>query len=56
MSGTQPNEKRRRPMITVTLSREAIERLDEMARRTGRTRSATIEALVRDAEMPRARS
>lgn len=52
--GRQPR-RRLRPMIAVTLSPEAIERLDEMARRTGTSRSGAIEALVRAATMPRAR-
>jgi predicted transcriptional regulator len=49
MSGTQKNAARKRPMVTVTLSPEAVERLDEIARRSGSTRSATVEALVRAA-------
>jgi predicted transcriptional regulator len=53
MSGTQTNSQRKRPMITLTLSPDAVERLDEIAKRTGRTRSATVEGMVRAAEMPR---
>lgn len=46
---------RKRPIVQITLSPEARERLDELARRTGRTRSAMVEDLVRDAAMPRER-
>jgi Ribbon-helix-helix protein, copG family len=41
--------------VTITLGHDALRRLDEMARRSGRNRSAQIAELVRAAEMPRAR-
>lgn len=44
---------RTRPAKLVTMSPEAWERVDEIARRTGATRSATLEAIVRAATMPR---
>ena len=40
---------RRRPLLHLSLSPDAIERLTEMATRCGETR----ERLIRDAEMPR---
>lgn len=55
MSGTQPNAKRTRPMMMVTLAPDAIDRLRQIAERTGRSRSAVIEALIREAPMPRGR-
>lgn len=42
------NEKRARPMVTITLSRQAIEMLDAMAEAYGQSRSATVERLVRE--------
>jgi hypothetical protein len=45
--------KRRRPIVNVTISPEAIARLDEMAIRSGQSRSAAIERLIRQAPMPR---
>lgn len=53
VSGTQKNAARKRPMVTLTLSKDAVVRLDQIARRSGSTRSATVEALVRAAKMPR---
>jgi predicted transcriptional regulator len=50
---TFPRHKRRRRGVEITLSPEAISRLDEIARRLGTTRSAAVERLVRGAEMPR---
>jgi metal-responsive CopG/Arc/MetJ family transcriptional regulator len=47
--------KRQRPIINVTLSPEAITRLDEIATRRGESRSAAVERLVREAVMPRAK-
>lgn len=44
---------RKRPVVQLTLSDEARERLDEMATRCGETRSGMVERLVREAEMPR---
>ncbi len=46
---------RKRPVVQLTLSPNAIARLDEMATRCGETRSGMVERLVRDAEMPRPR-
>jgi hypothetical protein len=47
---------RKRPVVQLTLSPEAIARLDEMATRCGETRSGMVERLVQDAEMPRPKS
>lgn len=47
---------RKRPVVQITLSIEARERLDEMATRCGETRSGMVERLVRSAEMPRPRT
>jgi len=44
---------RRRPVVQLTLSDEARQRLDEMATRCGETRSGMVERLIREAEMPR---
>lgn len=44
---------RRRPLVHITLSPDAIARLDEMATRCGETRSGMVEKLVRETEMPR---
>jgi hypothetical protein len=44
---------RKRPPVTLTLSTEARDRLDEMATRCGETRSGMVEKLVRETEMPR---
>ena len=43
---------RRRPLLHLSLSPDAIARLTEMATRCGETRSGMVERLVRDAEMP----
>lgn len=51
MSGTQPNDKRRRPMVTITLSVEALARLDEIARERGQSRSGAVEQLIRNARL-----
>jgi metal-responsive CopG/Arc/MetJ family transcriptional regulator len=54
MSGpTIPRSQRHRRAVEVTLSPEALDRLDEIARRSGTSRSGAVEALVRAAEMPR---
>jgi len=50
----KPTWTRKRPMVRLTLSPEAWERLGEIASRTGRSRSAVVEELVREAAMPRA--
>jgi hypothetical protein len=46
---------RRRPVVQLTMSPDAIARLDEMAERNGETRSGMAERLVREAHMPRAK-
>ena len=48
-----PRGPRHRPMMTVTLSPEAIEMLDSLAAGNGQSKSATIEALVRRAAKAR---
>lgn len=53
MSGTQPNEKRRRKMYSITLDDDEVKRLDEIAARWGTNRSAAIARLVREATLPR---
>jgi hypothetical protein len=44
---------RKRPLVHLSLSHDAIARLAEIATRCGETRSGVVERLVRDAEMPR---
>jgi hypothetical protein len=44
---------RKRPLVHLSLSPEALARLAEIATRCGETRSGVVERLVRDAEMPR---
>ncbi len=44
---------RKRPLVHLSLSPDAIARLSEIATRCGESRSAVVERLVRDAEMPR---
>lgn len=44
---------RKRPLLHLSLSPDAIARLTEMATRCGETRSGMVERLIRDAEMPR---
>jgi Ribbon-helix-helix protein, copG family len=44
---TTPNAGRRRPMVTITLSPEALARLDALAAKRGQTRSGAIEAMIR---------
>ena len=44
---------RRRPLVHLSLSPDAIARLDEIAARHGESRSGMVERLVRQAEMPR---
>jgi predicted transcriptional regulator len=48
---TTPNEKRARPMVTITLSPEAIAKLDQIARERKLTRSGAVEAWVRSARL-----
>lgn len=52
MAGTQANEDRRRKMVTITLSPEALARLDELAESRGTSRSGAVEQLVRNARTP----
>ena len=47
---------RNRPLVHLSLSPDAIARLQEIATRCGESRSAVVERLVRDAEMPRSRT
>ena len=44
---------RKRPLVHLSLSPDAIARLDEIATRHGESRSGMVERLVREAEMPR---
>ena len=44
---------RKRPVVQLTLSEEARDRLDEMASRCGESRSGMAERLIRETEMPR---
>lgn len=46
-----PNARRRRPMVTLTLSPEALARLDAIASERGQTRSGAVEQLVRRARL-----
>jgi len=46
---------RRRPVVQITLSNGARERLDEMATRCGESRSSMVERLVHETEMPHPR-
>jgi Ribbon-helix-helix protein, copG family len=48
---TTPNAKRTRPMVTLTLSPEALARLDAIAGERGQTRSGAVEQLVRNARL-----
>ena len=48
---TTPNGQRKRPMITLTLSPEALARLDAIAAERGQTRSGAVEQLVRNARV-----
>ena len=47
---------RRRPLVHLSLSPDAIARLAEIATRCGETRSGVVEKLIREAEMPRPRA
>ena len=44
---------RKRPLVHLSLSPDAIARLAEIATRCGETRSGMVERLIRDGEMPR---
>ncbi len=48
---TLTNEKRSRPMVMITLSPEALTRLDAIASERGQSRSGAVEALVRNARL-----
>jgi metal-responsive CopG/Arc/MetJ family transcriptional regulator len=48
---TTPNAKRTRPMVTLTLSPEALARLDAIAAERGQSRSGAVEALIRNARV-----
>ena len=50
---TTRNEDRKRPMVTLTLSREALARLDAIATERGQSRSGAVEQLVRNARLAR---
>jgi Ribbon-helix-helix protein, copG family len=45
------NERRKRPMVTITLSPEALVRLDAIASERGQSRSGAVEALIRRARL-----
>ena len=46
---------RKRPLVHLSLSPDAITRLAEIATRCGETRSGVVERLIREAGMPRQR-
>jgi predicted DNA-binding protein len=48
----RPAKKRNRPIIQITLSPEAVTRLDEISERLGSTRSRMIESMVFGYKMP----
>lgn len=48
---TTPSAKRKRPLVHLSLSPEAIARLDEIATTRGTTRSGAVEQLVRNARL-----
>lgn len=43
---TTTNDARKRPMVTITLSPEALERLDELAEAAEQGRSGMVEELI----------
>lgn len=43
---TTTNETRKRKMVTLTISPEALARLDEIAAYRGQTRSSAVEAMI----------
>ena len=47
---------RKRPLVHLSHSPDAIARLAEIATRCGETRSGVVEKLIREAEMPRPRT
>jgi len=48
---TLTNDRRKRPMVTLTLSPEALARLDALAEARGQSRSGAVEQLVRNARL-----
>jgi ribbon-helix-helix CopG family protein len=46
-----PNARRKRPMVTLTLSPEAIARVDAIASERGQSRSGAVEQLIRRARL-----
>jgi len=50
-TSTTPSAKRKRPLVHLSLSPEAIARLDEIATTRGTTRSGAVEQLVRNARL-----
>lgn len=50
-TATTPNTKRKRPMVMLTLSPEAIAKLDELAAARGETRSGAVEGMIRRARV-----
>lgn len=50
---TLPRNKRKRPLHTLSLSPDGWDRLDEISRRWGLSRSGAVERLIREATMPR---
>jgi hypothetical protein len=51
---TTPNEKRARPMVTLTLSPEALAKLGQIARERKLTRSGAVEAMIQRAKLRQA--
>jgi hypothetical protein len=50
---TLPRSRRKRPLHTLSLSPDGWDRLDEIARRWGLSRSGAVERLIREHIMPR---
>ncbi len=48
---TTPNSQRKRPLVHLSLSPDAIERLDAIARARGQSRSGAVEQLIRRARL-----
>lgn len=48
-TATRTNAIRPRPMVTLTLSKEAVERLAKIAEERGTSRSAVVDALILEA-------
>jgi hypothetical protein len=55
LGGAYGNDRRTRPMVTLTLSPEALTRLDAIAAERGQTRSGAVEQLVRNARVREAK-